>query len=840
MENESLQTKKLWWTIPQSSILTMFSSDATNGLSSETVEKSRDTFGANTIDEVKPTGALELILDGVREPMMIVLLSIGALSFVFGKAGEAVVMVFVVAAYIAVEFVNKYRTDRTMTRLRQLTSPTTKVIRDGKPQEIPTGEMVVGDILILTEGVRVSADARLIESFGLLVNEASLTGESLPVEKNAGATVAEDAPLAERINSIFSGTVVMSGEGKAIICAVGRESEFGKIARDVAIASKEKTVLQETMTRLAKILAIFALGVSILIPAIGFLRGLNLQEMIVTWLALTFLMIPGQPPVIITMALALASFQLAKIKLVVKRLRGAEVLGQVTAIITDKTGTITENRMQVEKFILSNGEERAPAELDAETKREILFALPQYSSDPTDTAVQSAVKNSFEIPKPISFAGFTEDRPWRTIGYEVDGQRANFIAGKVETLIESASDASRYGKLLQIFQGEGDQGKRVIAYGRVKNVSDIKNVEIIALAVLSDPIRSGVAETIARLKAAKVETFIVTGDHPATAGTIAKEIGIDPRVLTGSDIDKMSDDELKTALEITRTFARIAPSQKLRLVEMLKQRGEVVAVIGDGINDAPALKAADVGIAMGEIGTDLAKETADLVLTDDNYTHLADAISIARSALENFRKGITYYLTAKGVLLAIFLAPLALGIPFPFAPIHIILTELLMDLASSTIFVTEAAAPDIMQRPIKKLKEFLGKELVFKIFRNGIALAVGITALYMTVYFQTGNLALAQTTAFVAWLLGHILLALNLKQEKLSLFRQGLFSNRFGAFWLVGMLAFSLVITLVPTLHTYLNTAPLTLGLWMAIAAVAILSTFWIEIGKIVKLREIS
>ena len=838
MKDTTLQTRNFWWTIPQSAILTMFVSDIANGLSSETVRKSRDKFGANIIDEVKPTSALKLILDGVREPMMIVLLSIGVLSFVFGKIGEAVVMVFVVATYIAVEFINKYRTDRTMTKLRQLTSLTTKVIRDSKMEEIPTGEVVVGDILVLTEGVRIPADARLIESYGLLINEASLTGESLPVEKNMRATLAENTPLAERTNSVFSGTTVMSGEGKAIVCAVGLESEFGKIARDVSITSKEKTVLQEAMTRLAKILAIFALAVSILIPAVGFLRGLNLQEMIVTWLALTFLMIPGQPPVIITMALALASFRLAKIKLVVKRLRGAEVLGQVTAIVTDKTGTITENRMQVEKFILPSGEEYTPAKLGFETKRDILLALPRYSNDPTDTAVYSATKNSFEVPRPVSFAGFSEGRPWRTIGYEIDDKRTSFIAGKVESLIGNISDTHQYEKLMQVFQKEVDQGKRVVAYGRVKNTDDIKKIELSALAVLSDPIRNGVAETIARLKAAKVETFIVTGDHPATAGTIANTIGIEDHVLTGNDIEKMSDDELKTALENIRTFARIAPSQKLRLVEMLKQRGEVVAVIGDGINDAPALKAANVGIAMGEIGTDLAKETADLILTDDNYTHLADAVGIARSALNNFHKGITYYLTAKGILLAIFLTPLALGIPFPFAPIHIILTELLMDLASSTIFVTEAASPDIMQQPIKKLKEFLGKELVFKIFRNGIPLAIGISTLYMILYFQTGNLVLAQTTAFVAWLLGHILLALNLKQEKLSLFKQGLFSNRFGAFCLVGMIVFSFAITLIPALHPYLKTSALSFGLWMAVVGVIVLSTFWIEVHKVAKLRE--
>jgi len=834
--NEIYKTINYWWSIPKEDIIRNLNIDSVSGLSREQVEKNRLTFGSNTLEEIKPTSAMELIRDGVREPMMIVLLSIGALSFVFGKIGEAMVMVFVVVTYIAVEFINKYRTDRTMTKLRQLTSLTTKVIRDSKAQEITTSEVVVGDILVLTEGVRIPADARLIESYGFLIDEASLTGESLPVEKNMRATLAGNTPLAERTNSVFSGTTVISGEGKAIVCAVGLESEFGKIARDVSVTSKENTVLQETMTRLAKILAIFALAVSILIPAVGFLRGLNLQEMIVTWLALTFLMIPGQPPVIITMALALASFRLAKIKLVVKRLRGAEVLGQVTAIVTDKTGTITENRMQVEKLILPNGEEHAPAKLGFKTKRDILLALPRYSNDPTDTAVYSSTKNSFEAPKPVSFAGFSEERPWRTIGYEIDGKSISFIAGKVESLIRNTSDTHQYEKLMQAFQKEVEQGKRVVAYGCVKNTDGIKNIELIALAVLSDPIRSGVAETITRLKTAKVETFIVTGDHPATAGTIANAIGIETRVLTGNDIEKMSDDELKTALESVRTFARIAPSQKLRLVEMLKQIGEVVAVIGDGINDAPALKAADVGIAMGEIGTDLAKETADLILTDDNYTHLADAVGIARSALDNFRKGITYYLTAKGILLAIFLAPLALGIPFPFAPIHIILTELLMDLASSTIFVTELASPDIMQQPIKKLKEFLGKELVFEIFRKGIPLAIGISALYMILYFQTGNLVLAQTTAFVAWLLGHILLALNLKQEKLSLFKQGLFSNRFGAFWLVGMIVFSFAITSIPALHPYLKTSTISFGLWMAVVGVIVLSTFWIEFGKITKL----
>lgn len=328
---------------------------------------------------------------------------------------------------------------------------------------------------------------------------------------------------------------------------------------------------------------------------------------------------------------------------------------------------------------------------------------------------------------------------------------------------------------------------------------------------------------------------MVTGDHPATAATIAREIGLDPQALTGADLDDMNESELKSTLEKTRAFARISSAQKLRLVRAVRQEGEIVAVIGDGINDAPALKAADVGIAMGEIGADLAKETADLVLADDNYAHIADAIGVARSALDNFRKGLTYYLTAKGVLLTIFLVPLAIGVPFPFAPIHIILTELLMDLASSTIFVTEAAEPDVMKKKAPRLEGFLRRQLVYRIFRNGAPLAVGISALYLWIYFRTGDLALAQTAAFVTWLLGHICLALNMKQEKLSLFEQGLFSNRFGTFWLIGMIIFSVAITSAPALNQYLQTAALGPELWIAVVAVAIFSTFWIEVAKAVE-----
>ena len=668
-----------------------------------------------------------------------------------------------------------------------------------------------------------------------MINEASLSGESLPVQKDAKAKVEKDSSLAERRNCVFSGTVVLSGEGRGIVLAVGKESELGTIAREVQTQRKEKTFIQEAMTKLAKTLAILASIVSVVIPLIGFLRGQNAQDMIITWLALTFLMVPGQPPIIITMALALASFELSNKKLIVKRLRGVEVLGQTTVIVTDKTGTITENKMKVQTFITIHG---AAATLDEGLRRKITLCLPSYSNDPTDVAIQQSLGAIKKQQQYNSLENFGENHPWRALFYQDPQMTA--IAGEPERVIEGSTlSKDEKDKLLSIVLQNANEGRRVVAFA-FKEGSSINEEgwTFLALAVLSDPVRKGVQEAIESLHKAHIATYMVTGDHHTTAKRIAKEIGLNGSLLTGSDMDKMDDPTLKSQLKNTRVIARITPTQKQRLVTLLKQDGKCVGVIGDGVNDAPAIKAANMGIAMGEIGTDLAKETADLILTDDSYIHIPDAIAIGRKALDNFCKGLTFYLSAKAILLFIFLIPLALGIPFPFAPIHIILTELLMDLASSTIFVTESEEPNIMSKPSQKITNFLSKTVGLKILKNGTPLALGILFVYLWVYYSTSNVILAQTSAFVTWLLGHILLALNLKQERLPLFKQGLFSNLFGFYWLLGMIALPLAITTIPFFYSPLQTAALPWYVWSVILPVVITSTFWIEAGKIMKLKS--
>jgi Ca2+-transporting ATPase len=831
-----------WWALPKEKISEILKVDFKNGLPIERVQEQRAAFGANTIEELKPTSTWILLLEGIKQPMMVLLLSIAAISFAFRELVEAVVMLFVVAAYVSVEFINKHRSDRTMARLRELTQPTTKVIRESKEQEIPTSDVVVGDLIILSSGVRVPADARLMESSGLLVNEATLTGESLPVKKETEVEVAKNSNLAERVNCVFSGTTVLDGEGKAIVLAVGQQSEFGKIAKEAQAAQKQQTPLQQAMTQLSKTLALFAIIVSLIIPAVGFLRGFDLQQMVLTWLALTFLMIPGQPPVIITMALALASFELAKKNVIVKRLRGAEALGSVTSILTDKTGTITENRMRVEKFILPNGVESAPQKIPQALSEKIFLALPEYISDPTDKAIAQALGTDFMRQKqtPLSFDGFSDGHPWRTLTYGNHEVYVHAIAGEPELLIQSSALHSEEKKRLEnTVIEEGNIGKRVVAFAtfqsKVEELDKLDRIEILALAVLEDPVRQGIDEAIAALKDAGIKTFIVTGDQTATTKAIANKIGLDGQIITGDQLEKMNDEELHDAVQSARLFARTTPSQKLRLVKALQAQGEDVAVIGDGINDAPAIKSANVGVAMGEIGTDLAKETADLVLTDDNYVHVDDAVAIGRKAIDNFRKGLTYYLSAKAILLSIFIVPLALGVPFPLAPIHIILIELLMDLASSTIFVTEVAEPNILKRPPQRIVDFLNRSIMVKIFRNGVGLALGILVMYLSLYFGTGNVVLSQTAAFVTWLLGHIFLALNLKQERLPLLKQGFFSNRFGTFWLISMVALTLLITNVSLVFPYISTVFLPPAVWLEILLVVFASTFWIEVAKWVR-----
>jgi len=858
-----------WWSHPAEESLDALGVNPDRGLSQRQVEKNRQKYGKNRLEDAGPASLWTLLWESVKSPMMVLLLSIAGISLALGQIREALVMVFVVAMYVGVHLLNKARSDRTMARLREVQAPKTSVLRDGKLQEIDFEQIVVGDMLPLNSGSRIPADARLVSAAGLIVDEAALTGESVPVHKQAGADVAQDAPLAERTTAVFAGTTVLDGEGQALVVAVGEQSELGRVAKLSTQRDTEPTPLQKEMNELARTLAFVAVGVSLLIPLVGWLRGFDLQQMILTWLSLTFLMVPGQPPIIIAMALALAALELARRQVIVRRLQGAETLGSVNIVLSDKTGTMTENKMQLSGVLLPDGDlvafegrlKDGQAGL-TEFLSTALPAIPQNTNDPTDLALVQAAKKleGFQRSQPgqlVDLVGFSRGGAFRSLEYRKNESNWIYFAGRPEYILTRSNRRMDPGNgadgAVELDEDEREalkskiaelasQGKRITAYGyREGDMPEGEQQGLIfaGAAVISDPIRPEVADAVRKLKQAGVRTVMVTGDIPETAGFVAREVGLDgSTVITGRELEDKSEKELEKIAGEASVFARNTPEQKLRLVQAFQRLNQIVAVTGDGINDAPALNAAQIGISMGEKGTDVAKEAADLILTDDNFAHLPDGVAIGRKAYDNFRKGITYYLSAKAILLAIFIVPLLVGVPFPLAPIQIIFTELLMDLASSTIFVTEAAEPNVMRRKPRLSGRFLSWEVARRILRNMAGLTTAILAVYFGSLVLGFEASSARTAAFAAWLLGHIVLALNLKQENVPLFKQGLLSNRFAAGWMVGMIVFVLAMTFVPFVQTVLQTTGLSGLQWTMIIAGALLASMWMELAKWLRISD--
>ncbi len=849
-----------WWAEPAEDRLEQLGVDPEQGLSEGRVEEMRERYGANTMVDTEPAGLGELLWESITSPMILLLLAVAAISLLLGQFTEAIVMAFVVLIYVGVELINKGRTDRTLARLRELQSPRVRCLRDGERREVALNDVVVGDILPLQPGSRVPADARLLSTVGLLVDEAALTGESTPLQKDAEAEVDPDAPLAERPTAVFAGTTVLDGQGRAVVVAVGDATELGHVAELSAAAQQAETPLQQEMGDLAKTLAYVALVVSLLIPLLGWLRGFGYEEMLLTWLALTFLMVPGQPPIIITMALALAALELARKNVIVSRLRGAETMGSVTTIVSDKTGTLTENAIWLTGVILPDGEmlQRDTDEGDSRWHGFLARALPSIpedSQDPTDKALLEAARTMEDSPEQtpgrlVHQEGFARRGSHRSLTYAQEQGQRRYIAGSPDYVMSHARSATRINgeetddwpdrqreSVQEQVEALAAEGYRIIAYGLGSDDQDGESqngaFSFLGCAVLEDPVRQEVPDAIAALRRAGVRTMLVTGDTAATAQHVAHEIGLDAdRVLSGQELAELEEDGWEARVQDTSIFARATPEQKLQIVQALQEQGETVAVTGDGVNDAPALRTAHIGVAMGETGTDVAREAADLVLTDDNFAHLPDAVLIGRKAYDNFNKGITYYLSAKAILLSSFLIPLVVGREFPFAPIQIIAIELLMDLASSTIFISEAAEPGLMEEKPRRRTRYLSWGVAKRITCN----LIGPTLAIMVAYFGSFALGLeleaARTAAFATWLLGHIVLAFNLKQRRIPLFKRGLLGNRFAVGWLAGMIALVLAMTLVPWVRDVLNTTALTPAQWGLVVAGALLGSIWMEVLK--------
>lgn len=852
----------------QDEILKELSTDPEKGLTSTEVESRLKKYGENTLGEEKKEGFFDALKEEAREPMILLLIGVGVLYSIWGSLLDAVTIFSIITIMVLSEVYNEWKAEQGVESLKELTSPTPLVLRDGQLKEISAAELVPGDIMPLSVGERISADARLLKSYGLQLDESTLTGESLPVVKNAEAVLSEGAEITDLSNMVLAGTLIVQGEGLSIVTSTGRNTELGRIKKLVEEAEEQETPLQETMEELSKTLVLVAVFFSVLIPVLGYLRGQELKNMVLTGLSLSFAVIPEELPIIVTMVLAVGTYALSKRGALVKRLRASETLGSVTVIAADKTGTITENVMRLGHIFFNGTLVQPSASLEEKGILEmaVLATRAQTTMDsdkfrninPMGAAIlDSAVKarvvvdsirrtdlvNEFSFDRRTQMASYVYSKGEGLRIYSSGAPEA-VMAYSFKVLkgsLEISFDDSEKNKVSRAIDEMTLGGERAlaIAYKDIEKEGSQQAPEggLVFAGIVSfvDPPRPEVPEVVKMCKEAGIRVIMLTGDHPETAKAVAAKVNIDgdPGVLTGPEISKMDDEHLNEAVKKTSIFARITPEHKLRIVHLLRESGQVVAVTGDGVNDAPALKEAAIGIAMGQRGTDAAKEAADMVLTDDNFVSIGSAVQEGRKIFDNLKKGVKYYLAVKVALVLIFLLPIIVNVPLPFAPIQIILLEMFMDIAASGGFVAEKAEPDLMKRPPRDpARRLLDRSTLTGIFVSALCLFVSVSYCYLSVYYATGNLVYAQTVAFSAWILSHIFLAFVRRSESEPLLKRGLFSNRVMVLWAVTAIGMLLAVTAIPFLQTLVKTTWINMIDWARVIIASFLATAWIDVAK--------
>ena len=817
------------------------------GLSQVEAERRLKQVGPNQFVKPLKISFLGIAKEEVVEPMILLLLVVGVLYTIFEwpHVEDAATIFSIIFVLVFVEIWNEYRAKKAISALSVLAAPKTRVIREGEIIEIESEKVVPGDLLVFIEGTRISADCKLTVSYDVQIDESVLTGESLPREKRVG-------------DEVYAGTLVVSGEGEGEAYATGVNSRFGKISVMAQAIKPPKTPLQLAMKKLSVTLAYVAIFFSVLIPALGIVRyGFHnvahpVTTQVLTGLSLAFVAIPEELPIIITMILGLGSYRLSRKGFLVKKLKAAETLGDATVILTDKTGTITENKMQVVHVYPHNEETQV---LSAATA-----ALTEMSLSPTDKAILEkahalGMKTSFG--NVIHERGFQIGKRTKTVLREENNGFTLSTIGAPEEILGLLSENDLFGEELK---SEAEKGRRVIGTAQRTvpreeaelPLSELEgNWDFVGLISLEDPPREGVKETIGAISKAGIRTIMVTGDYPQTAAYIAKNVGIaSEKVLTGEELQRLSEAELQKVVQDVSVFARTTPEDKYRLVKALHANGEVVAVTGDGVNDALALKGADVGIAMGTKGTDVAKEAADVVLTDDNFVTIGHAVFEGRTFFDNLRKGLKYYLAIKAALISLFVVALSLeyfynaSLPLPLAPIQIIVLELFMDLAASAGFVTEPAEKTIYDRkPRDPKSKFPDSKMITDMAISAASLFVAVMLAYLYAWSQNPqnfDPVTLQAYAFSGWIIGHILLAFVMRSEKEPLYVLGPFSNRIMDLWAVLAFTFLISALTIPPLTSLLKLAPsihappIGPAQFAIILVFAIAAIMWREIAKMI------
>ncbi len=855
------------------------------GIASEEAGRRLAEYGTNELTEKKRKTSFGMFIDQFRDFMILVLIAAAIISGIIGEGSDTIAIVVIVVLSAVIGFIQEYRAERAMAALKMMSAPSAMVIRSGTPESMSAVRLVPGDAVVLEAGNIVPADMRLIEAVRLKVEEAALTGESISAEKHTSVLRDENLPIGDRKNMAYKGTFVSHGRGIGIVVATGMKTELGRIAAMLQAEEDAKTPLQKRLAVLGRKLAITVLAICAIIFGVGLLRGEQPLLMLLTAISLAVAAIPEALPAVVTISLALGARKMIRQNALIRKLPAVETLGSVTFICSDKTGTLTLNKMAVEK-VYADGRIAGADVLGRSTKKGEQMGSPLHAlltalalnndtrtdssgavmGEATEIALYGVAKDAGFDRKVIekSFPRVAEipfdpDRKcMTTIHRSPDGGYVSFTKGAVDVLADKAFDTLMSGglktfeakEIYRVNDGMAAEGLRVIGVA-MKKWHELpvelhaRTVEegttFLGLVGMMDPPREEAAEAVRSCKAAGIRPVMISGDHPVTAAVIARRLGIIGEgagaVITGREVEELSSAEFEKRVERIGVYGRVAPEQKLKIVKALQKKGQFVAMTGDGVNDAPALKAADIGVAMGIAGTDVSKEAADMVLLDDNFATIVNAVQEGRKIYDNIRKFIKYLLTTNsGELWTLFLAPLA-GLPVPLLPIHILWINLVTDGLPALALSAEPAERDIMERPPRHPGE--------SIFARGLgyhAIWVGLLMAGVVLFVQAWSIRNAgahwQTMVFTVLCLSQLGHALAIRSEKESLFRMGLLSNKylFGAVALT--FGLQLATVYLPSLNQIFKTWPLTpdeLILTLLLSSVVFIA---VEIEKSLKRRK--
>ena len=841
-------------TIEKEELLKKYSLD---GLTEEEVSKLLNKNGYNELKSKKKKTLLKMILEQFTDSMIIILFIAAIISFILNEKAESIVILIIIVINAIISIVQERKAENAIESLKNMNKSMAKVIRNGQRKIIDARELVIGDIVLIEDGDIVPADLRLIETSRLQISEASLTGESVSVYKDENAVLDKNTLLGDRINMAYSGTIVTYGTGIGIVCATGMNTEVGKIANMLENTDELDTPLKRKLNKIGKVLSLVGIVISVIIFMIGLLYGKDFVSVLMIAISLAISVIPEGLPATATIVMALGVQRMAKQNALIRKLPAVETLGSTTVICSDKTGTLTQNKMTVKEFVLYDDFINGKVNTGKVTNKELLYACSLCNNatleigDPTEIALkQFAHKNNSLVDyERVLELPFDSDRKRMTTINKIDDY-VIYTKGAIDSILPICTKIDVNGdvkelsnelksKIYDLCEQSSKNAMRVLAFAYKKVKSIPKEIEndlvFVGVVGMIDPPRVEVKKAIETCHKAGIKVIMITGDHVETALAITKQLNIYQKgdlAISGDDLNKMSDKELDKVVLKTSVFARISPNDKLRIVNSIKRTNNIVAMTGDGVNDAPALKTADIGIAMGKGGTDVARESSDMILLDDNFTTIEYAIKEGRRIYSNIQKVIQYLLAGNiSEVLTIFIAMIA-NIGTPILAVHILIINLVTDTIPALALGVDPASDDIMEQKPIKVGTLFEEGLIKRVIFHGIIISMITLIAYYIGYLDSPNEGV--TMAFITLCLSQIIHSLNQHSSTISFFSKKHARNLYLYLAMLISLIVLLMLVFIKPIATFLSLQQPTLLEWLIIIILSLVPLIIVEIHKLI------